>query len=333
MANTKPAADEPEIIRDILDRGGRTLIHVYQCGCVTKGMEGRETVDMEELIRAGAVGFTDDGRPLTDVGVARSAMEKAAALGVPLSFHEEDPAYIENNGINAGEISERLGIGGSDRRAEISMIERDMELALETGAVVNIQHISTAEGVELVRQALKKDGERRIHAEACPHHFTLTQEAVEQWGALAKMNPPLRTERDRQAIIEGLRDGTIDIIATDHAPHSEEEKKRPLTQAPSGIIGLETSLALGITSLVESGQLTLMELLEKMTVNPARLYGLEAGYIAPGGPADIVIFDPKEEWVFTKKDIRSKSCNTPFVGRRLTGRVKAVVCGGFIVYH
>ena len=247
---------------------------------------------------------------------------------MPISFHEENPAFIQNNGINAGRASAHFGIGGSDRQAEIDMVERDVRLAEETGACVVIQHISTKEAVELVRQARQKGAD--VHAEATPHHFTLTEEAAIQYGTLAKMNPPLREEADRQAIIEGLADGTIDMIATDHAPHSAEEKAKPVTEAPSGIIGLETSLALGISGLVDTGRLTLMQLTDRMSLAPARLYGLDAGYLAEGGPADLVLFNPAEEW--TPERFYSRSQNSPFVGKTLKGKIHATICRGRVVY-
>ncbi len=332
MANTKPVADTAEIVKYVMDKGNDTGIHVYQAGAITLGLKGQELTDMEELMKAGAPGFTDDGIPILDEKIVREAMEKAAVLNVPLSFHEEDPAYIACNGVNHGKASEHYGTEGSDRKAEITLIERDLEIALETKARVNVQHISTKEGVELVRQAVKKEaGDRRIHAEACPHHFSLTEEAVIEHGTLARVNPPLRTEEDRQAVIAGLMDGTIDLIATDHAPHATEEKAKPMSEAPSGMIGLETALALGITNLVEGAGMSLMDMLEKMTINPAMLYNLDCGYVAEGGPADLVIFDPDEVWTVTD-EFKSKSKNSPFVGMELKGRVKAVICGGQIVY-
>ena len=248
---------------------------------------------------------------------------------MPISFHEENPAFIVNNGINAGAVSQKLGLGGSDRQAEIDMVRRDLSIALETGADIVIQHISAKEAVELVRQARRKSP--RIHAEATPHHFTLTEEAVLEYGTLAKMNPPLRTEEDREAIIQGLKDGTLDLIATDHAPHAAEEKQKEFAKAPSGIIGLETALPLGITQLTDTGRLTLLELLACMTVNPARLYHLDAGYLAEDGPADLVLFDPKEEW--TPEHFCSKSQNSPFLNRTMKGRVRYTVCGGTVVYE
>lgn len=328
MANTKPTVDNEETLRYVLEKGRSTGIRVESCCAVTKGLQGQKLTDMSALLRAGAVGFTDDGIPILSEQMAKQAMEQAQRLGTVLSFHEEDPAYIHNNGINAGKASEHYGIGGSPREAEITMVERDIRLAEKTGAAICIQHISARESVELIRQAKKRGV--HVHAEATPHHFTLTEEAAIRYGTLAKMNPPLREEADRLAIIEGLKDGTIDIIATDHAPHSREEKDRPITEAPSGIIGLETLLPLGITSLVETGQLTVMELLRRMTCNPAKLYGLDRGYLAEGAVADLVLFDPKEE--YEVRGFASKSCNSPFLGWKLTGKVAATICDGKIIY-
>ncbi|MDL2301165.1 dihydroorotase [Lachnospiraceae bacterium OttesenSCG-928-D06] len=335
MANTKPVIDQAEVLKEVLEKGAKTGIRVYSCSTVTKGMQGKELVPMEELAECGAVGFTDDGMPLMDRNLVREAMERAAALKMPISFHEEDPNLIENNGVNAGAASAYYGIGGSKRDAETQMIERDLEMALETGACINIQHISTREGVELIRKAKRaaqtKNLKASIHGEATPHHFSLTEEAVITYGTLAKMNPPLREEADRMAIIEGLKDGTIDLIATDHAPHSQEEKSLPITEAPSGIIGLETSLALGITNLVEPEYLTLKELLQKMSTNPADMYGLDAGYLAEGGPGDLVLIhcDLEEE----VGNYASKSCNTPFTGQGLKGIVEKTICGGKVIYE
>lgn len=328
MANTKPVIDNAETLTYVLDKGKETGIHVLSCACVTKGMQGKELVDMDGLRVAGAAGFTDDGIPILDEEVLKAALSKAEELQVPVSLHEEDPKLIANNGINRGPVSEKLGIGGSPAEAEITMVERDCRLAEETGASVNIQHISTAGAVEAVR-ASKKRGSH-VTAEAAPHHFTLTDEAVLTYDTLAKMNPPLRTERDRQAVIEGLKDGTIDMIATDHAPHSIDEKSKPLTEAPSGIIGLETSLALGITELVKPGHLTLLELMRKMSQNPAALYHLPCQGITEGAPADLVIFDADEEWKV--ESFRSKAVNSPFKGWTLTGRVHYTICEGKIVY-
>lgn len=329
MANTRPCVDNRETLRYVLEKGSHTSVHVKSCANVTMGMKGEELTDMAGLLAEGAAGFTDDGIPLLKEETARKAMETAAALGVPISFHEENPAFIENNGINRGKASAYYGIGGSDRQAEIDMIARDVRLAEETGASVVIQHISTREGVALVREAKRRGAD--VHAEAAPHHFTLTEEAVIRYGSLAKMNPPLREEADRQAIIEGLQDNTIDMIATDHAPHTAQEKQKPLTEAPSGIIGLETSLSLGIMELVDTGKLTLSQLLERLSLAPARLYRLDAGYLAEGGPADLILFNDKETWKAER--FYSKSANTPFLGRELKGRIHYTICAGRIAYR
>lgn len=368
MANTKPTVDNEETLRYVIDKGSETDIHVLTCASITKGLQGKELVDMDYLKSKGAVGFTDDGIPIMDEEMVITAMKKAKELDVPLSFHEENPELITNNGVNRGKASSHYEIEGSPRAAEIDMIYRDLELAGELDAPINIQHISTREGVELVRQKkiemtkkkniplpLPKSSENmtditntsdfnksvtqmipmdvaqviNIHAEATPHHFSLTEDAVIEHGTMAKMNPPLRTEEDRQAIIQGLKDNTIDIIATDHAPHSAEEKGKPITDAPSGIIGLETALPLGVTNLVKEGHLTYMQLLEKMTINPAVMYHLDCGYIAEDGPADLVIFNENE---YVVKDFSSKSSNSPFVNKTLIGEIQYTICDGKIVY-
>lgn len=329
MANTRPCVDNEETLSYVLEKGRRTGIHIHSCVNVSKQMKGEELTDMESLSRAGAAGFTDDGIPLLDEGLVQEAMVRAGKLKKPISFHEENPALIKNNGIHAGESSAYYGIGGSPREAEISMVERDLQLAQGTGAKVVIQHISTKEAVELVRQAKEKGID--VHAEATPHHFTLTQQAVIEKGTMAKMNPPLREEADRLAIIAGLADGTIDLIATDHAPHAAEEKERPVTEAPSGIIGLETALSLGIRELVEKGYLTLPQLLHRMSTAPCRLYELDGGVIKEGAAADLVLFAPEEHWIVGK--FVSRSSNSPFVGEELPGVIHKTICGGKIVYE
>lgn len=365
MANTKPVIDNPDTLQYVLDRASQTDIHVLTCASITKELRGRELTNMEYLKSLGAVGFTDDGIPILQESVVTKAMEKAKELNVPLSFHEENPELIINNGINRGKASEYFDIGGSPRAAEIDLIARDLSLATKLDAPINIQHISTREGVELVRQAklecienqgltlpLPKLNENmtaieeldksstqiipaeiarklNIHAEATPHHFTLTEDAVIEHGTLAKMNPPLRTEQDRQAIIRGLKDNTIDIIATDHAPHSATEKAKPITEAPSGIIGLETAFSLGVTHLVKEGHLSYMELLEKMTVNPATMYHLDCGYIAENGPADLILFNENS---YTVNEFSSKSSNSPFKGETLIGQIQYTIASGKVVY-
>lgn len=330
MANTKPVVDNEETLAYVLEKGRKTDIHVESCVNVTKGMKGEELVDVEALLKVGAVGITDDGVPLLDEELARRAMDLSARFDVPISFHEEDPAYIENNGVNRGKASAHFGIGGSDRMAEISLVKRDLELALETGANMNVQHISSKEAVELVRQAKKRPGGERIHAEATPHHFALTEDAVCKYGTLAKMNPPLREEEDRRAIVEGIADGTIDLIATDHAPHSKEEKEKSITEAPSGIIGLETALSLAIEYLAENGEIPYSTIISAMSVNPARLYHLPAGSIKEGEVADLVLFDPAATW--KAEQFVSKSSNSPFLGRTMRGKVCYTICEGRIIY-
>ncbi|WMJ77976.1 MULTISPECIES: dihydroorotase [unclassified Sedimentibacter] len=328
MANTKPAIDNIDTMEYVLKKAEESPINVLQTAAITKGLKGVELTDMSTLSRSGAAGFTDDGFPLMNSEIVLKAMEAAKKLNVPVSFHEEDPNLVINAGINEGKISKALNIKGASHLAEDVMIARDCLLALKTKAKVNIQHVSSGEAVDIIRYAKSKGAD--IYAEACPHHFVLTEEDVLKYGTNAKMNPPLRTETDKSALIEGLKDGTINIIATDHAPHSFDEKQAEFTSAPSGIIGLETALALGITYLVRNNKLTLMELLEKMTVNPANLYNLTSGRIKEGLAADLLIFDFNEKWV--ADNFYSKSKNSPFIGWELYGKVKYTICAGETVY-
>ena len=331
MANTKPPVDNVETLEYVIQEGKKTPINVLTAANITVGMKGQELTDMELLKAHGAAGFTDDGIPLKDAALVKKAMEEAVRLNVPLSFHEEDPSLITNNGINRGAVSEALGIGGSPAAAEDVMVARDCMLAIHTGATVDIQHISSGRSVRMVE--LAKQLGAHVMAEVTPHHFSLDESAVLKHGSLAKMNPPLRTLEDKQEILRGLKEGIIDIIATDHAPHSAEEKGRPLTQAPSGIIGLEPALSLGITNLVDTGCLTMVQLMEKMSLNPAILYRLEEhkGWIGKGADADLVIFDPDASW--TVENFQSKSSNSPFVGETLKGVVKYTICGGEIAWE
>ena len=329
MANTKPPVDTPETLRYCLERGRQTGIRMEQAACLTAGMRGKELTDMDQLAAAGAAAFTDDGVPVMDEKLLLQAMRIAKRLDMTISLHEEDPLLIKGAGVNKGEVSKQLGYGGAEAAAEDVMVARDCMLALHTGARVCIQHISSANSVEIVRTAKKLGAD--VHAEATPHHFTLTEKAVLIYGANARMNPPLRTEKDRLAIIEGLRDGTIDMIVTDHAPHSREEKDQPIAQAPSGIIGLETSLGLAIRSLVEPGYLTMMEVLRLMSTNPALLYRMEPASVRERAAADLVIFRRDEEW--TVDSFASKAANSPFAGWKLPGRIHYTICGGNIVWE
>lgn len=329
MANTKPVVDNPDTLDYVIAEGRKTGIHVLSAATITKGMKGEALTDMETLKLHGAAGFTDDGMPIKDPLLVEAAMREAVRLNVPLSFHEEDPAFITDHGINRGAVSGQLGIDGSPALAEDVMIARDCMLALHTGATVDIQHISSGNSVRMIQ--LAKELGANVMAEVTPHHFSLDETAVLKHGALAKMNPPLRTAQDREQIIRGLSDGTIEIIATDHAPHSAEEKNKPLTQAPSGIIGLETALALGITHLVRPGHLTILQLMEKMSLNPAALYRLDKGWLGEGADADLVIFDEHEQWI--AGNYASKSSNSPFTGEQLYGKVKYTICNGVVVYE
>lgn len=329
MANTKPTVDNLETLKYIQDKAAKTGIHILQASTITKSLQGKELVDMDAMANAGACGFTDDGIPILNEKILVEAMEKARELDLPVSLHEEDPAFIIRPGVNQGTVSEKLGYGGASRTAEDVMVARDVILALHTGASVCIQHISSGNSVEFVRTAKKLGAD--VHAEATPHHFTLTEDAVLEYGALARMNPPLRTEKDRQEIIEGIKDGTIDMIVTDHAPHSMEEKAKPLADAPSGITGLETSLSLGIKSLVQPGHISLMKLMELMSKNPAEFYRMEPASITEGAVADLVIFGENELWTVDK--FASKASNSPFKGWELPGKVHFTICDGNIVYE
>ncbi len=337
MANTNPAVDRIERLLSVREKTARVPINVYQASSITEDRKGGSLVDIKSLFREGVRLFTDDGSPIMDEALVREAMELSSSLGAVLSFHEEDPKYIGTAGINQGSKAsnalekKETGYRGADRLAEITMVERDLKLALETGCIIDIQHVSAAESVDLIRSAKERDSRALIHAEATPNHFSLTEDAVLEYGALAKINPPLRTERDRQAIIRGLAEGTIDLIATDHAPHTMDEKKRPLDRAPSGIIGLETAFSLGLKNLVEPGHLTLSQLIAKMSLNPALMLGLRAGNIKEGYPADLVLLNTASDTKYSA--FKSRSSNTPFFNKTLPGAVCMTICRGNTVYR
>lgn len=328
MANTNPIVDNVETLNYILEKAKNEKINVLQTCAITKDFKGQELVDMKTLKESGAIGFTDDGLPIMDSDIILKAMNTAKELDMPLSFHEEDPSLIVNPGVNAGKIAEKLNLEGAKSVAEDVLVARDCMIAINTGCKVNIQHISSKVAVETVKMAKKLGA--NVYAEATPHHFSLTEEDVLIYGTNAKMNPPLRTNDDKMAIIEGLKDNTIEIIATDHAPHTFDEKNIEFHKAPSGIIGLETALSLGITNLVKKNYLTLPHLIQKMTINPAKLYNLESGVIKEGRNADFVIFDKDEEVVYN--NFYSKSSNTPFKGEKLFGKIKYTICNGEVVY-
>ncbi len=327
MANTNPKIDSVENLNYVLDKSKKAEINIFQEAALTYDFK-EKIVDMEALFSAGAAGFTNDGVPVMSTNVLREAMLRAKKLGAIIALHEEDNSLIGTHGINDGLISEKLGLKGAPRVSEDLMVSRDCMLALETGATIDIQHISSGNSVDIVRH-MKSMG-ANIIAEVTPHHFTLTEDAVLKYGTLAKMNPPLRTENDRQKILSGLADDTIEIIATDHAPHTFDEKNTEFKKAPSGIIGLETALPLSITELVNKDILNMSHMLSKLTINPSRYYNLDRGDISLGKIADICIFDPNEK--YTVKEFKSKSKNSPFTNWELYGKVKYTICGGKIVY-
>lgn len=324
MANTLPTCDTPEIIRYVTDKAKDCPVEVLQAGAVTKGLKGQELTDFAALKAAGAPCLTDDGINLTSAGLCRAAMEQAAALGILLSFHEEEPSLVPSPGVNYGSAAaQQFGVPGAMASAETAMIARDIALALDTGARVLFQHVSSAQSAALIR-AGKALG-AKIYAEVTPHHLSLTEDDVPAHGTYARMNPPLRKEADRQALIDALADGTIDMIATDHAPHTAEEKAREFAKAPSGITGLETAFSVCNTYLVKTGRLTPMQLIEKMSKAPAEVYGLTGRAVAAGHFARLVLLDWDSEMIY--KTYKSKAINTPYTGMPLTGAPRAIVTG------
>ena len=328
MANTRPVMDSKELIEDFVKRASELKINVYTVSALTKGFKGSEIVNMEENLEAGAVAFTDDGIPDMRTDIVKAAMEKAKDLEAVISFHEEDPSLIKENGVNHGKVSEELNIYGSPRTAEDVMVARDGALSLYTGAKVVIQHISSGVSVDLVR--FYKSHGAKLYAEVTPHHFTLTEDAVLEHGTRAKMNPPLRTEEDREKILKGIADGTIDMIATDHAPHTKEEKDREITKAPSGITGLETSFSLANMHLLKKGIIDLKKLVEIMSTNAAKLYNIPGGEIKVGEESDFVIFDTTTKWKY--EESLSKSKNTPFLNEEMEGKIWMSFAKGKIAY-
>lgn len=331
MPNTRPATDCPEIVGLVREKAASTGVNVLPAGAVTVGQKGQELTDFAALKAAGVPALTDDGVPIQDQALLRQAMLRAKELDLPLLDHCEDRDMVQNYAVNEGEVSRALGLPGRPAIAEELQIMRDVMLAEETGAHVHICHISTAKGVDIVRQAKARGV--RVTCETCPQYFTLTEDEVLRQGAMARVNPPLRTQADVEAIRAGLIDGTIDAIVTDHAPHTAEEKARPLPDAPSGMVGLETSLALALTGLYHSGLLPLSRVLALMSASPAALLGLDKGTLAVGRDADIVLFAPDEEWTIDKNRFATKGRNTPFHGRTVRGKVKYTISRGNIIYQ
>ncbi|MFW5458331.1 dihydroorotase [Streptococcus hyovaginalis] len=331
MANTNPTISTVETLTEVLASAAKEKIHIKSNASVTLNFDGENLTDFEGLLKAGAVGVSDDGIPLENSGVVRAAFKKAKALDMVIALHEEDPNLNGILGLNESVAREHFGCGGARGVAEYSMIARDAMIAYEVGNQFHVQHLSKAESVKVV--GFVRELGANVTAEVSPQHFSKTESLLLEKGANAKMNPPLRLESDRLAVIEGLKSGVISIIATDHAPHHQDEKTvDDVTKAPSGMTGLETSLSLGLTYLVEAGHLSLVDLLTKMTLNPAKLYGFDAGYLAENGPADLVIFSDHDKRTISDT-FYSKASNSPFVGETLTGKVYYTICDGKIVYQ
>jgi dihydroorotase len=331
MPNTIPVNDNQAITEFMLEQAQAAgNARVFPVGAITKGSEGKELSEIGDLRRAGCVAISDDGLPVMNSLVMRRAMEYALAFDLPVIDHCEDLHLSEGGCMNEGFVSTQLGLQGIPSAAEDIMVARNLALAELTGARLHLAHVSTAGSVRMVREAKARG--IRVTAEVCPHHFTLTEEAVRGFNTLAKMNPPLRAWHDVQAIKEGLRDGTIDVIATDHAPHAAQEKQQEFAAAPNGIVGLETALPLTLT-LVEEGLLSLENAIAKLTTEPARAFGLNVGTLAPGAKADLAVIDQTTSWEVDPSRFRSKSRNTPFAGWKVKGRVQLTIVDGRIVYQ
>jgi dihydroorotase len=319
MPNTDPPTDNAEVVEFLIERCRDLLVDVFPIAAVTKGRAGIELTEMADLVNAGAVAFSDDGDPVATAEILRRAMEYAKMFDVPIIDHCEEKSLSKNGSMNEGAVSTRLGLTGMPSISEEIIVARDIEVAEFTKGKLHIAHISTAGAVEMVRQAKKRGVP--VTCEVMPHHFTLNDEAVLSYDTNTKMNPPLRTQQDVEAMLAGLKDGTIDVIATDHAPHAVEEKEVEFGAAPFGIVGLETALGLVISRLVETGTLNLIQAIVKMTANPARILKLERGFFKKGSPASLTIFDPKAEWTVDRRKFKSKSKNTPFHNWKLKGKV------------
>ena len=331
MPNTNPVNDNQAITEFMLDRARAAgLANIFPIGAITKGSEGKELAEIGDLRRAGCVAISDDGKPVMNSLVMRRAMEYALAFDVPVVDHCEDLHLAEGGCMNEGTISTELGLPGMPAAAEDVMVARNVALAELTGARLHLAHISTEGSVRMVREA--KSRGLKVTAEACPHHFTITEEVVRGYNTYAKMNPPLRTWKDVQAIKQGLRDGTIDVIATDHAPHATQEKQLGFTEAPFGIVGLETALPLTF-ALVDEGVLSLESAVDKLSTAPAKAFGLAKGTLAAGADADVTVVDQQAQWEIDPAKFRSKSRNTPFAGWKVKGRVTTTIVGGRVVFE
>ena len=332
MPNTEPVTDNQAavgfIIRQAMRAGGA---RVYPIGAISVGQKGESLAEFGEMVGAGAVAVSDDGKPVVSAQLMRTALEYAQAFNIPVIDHCEEPTLAHGGSMNEGFLSARLGLRGIPSEAEEIMVIRDILLARRTGGHVHLAHMSTKGSVELIRWG--KERGIRVTAEVTPHHLTLTEDAVEGYDTHAKMNPPLRTQADVDALRDALRDGTIDVIATDHAPHHYDAKEREFADAPFGIVGLETALALVVTELVDGGVIDFATLVDRMATRPARLFGLPGGSLRAGGVADVTVFDPKLEWIVDPAAFLSKGRNTPYAGRKLRGRTLATIVGGRLAYR
>jgi dihydroorotase len=332
MPNTDPVTDNQAAVGFIIRQAARAgAARVYPIGAISLGQRGEALAEFGEMVGAGAVAVSDDGKPVASAHLMRTALEYARTFGIPVADHCEEPTLANGGAMNEGIVSARLGLKGVPNEAEEIMAIRDILLARRTGGHVHLCHMSTRGSVELIRWGK----ERRINvtAEVCPHHLSLTEDAVEGYETNAKMNPPLRTAADVSAIQHAVRDGTIDVIATDHAPHHYDEKEREFADAPNGIVGLETALAVNLTWLVAPGIIDLATLVEKMSCAPARIFHLPGGTLRKGNVADVTVFDPESEWTVDPSRFRSKGRNTPYTGKKLRGRVHATIVDGRIIHR
>ncbi|MCR4946631.1 MAG: dihydroorotase [Lachnospiraceae bacterium] len=334
MPNTKPPIDNADQFLYVDNKAkALTRVHVYQAGCLTKGMEGKELSDIDGMAKAGCIAFSEDGKSVMNTGLTVAAMKKLKEIDAPFLDHCEDITLRGDGCMNEDENAERLGLPGISNAVENVIAIRDIYLSGDIGSRLHLCHCSTKESVAIVRGA-KKEG-IKVTAEVCPHHFALTSDAIErgQFMTNYKMNPPLRTQADVDALIQGLKDDVIDVIATDHAPHTADDKNEKFERAPFGIVGLETAAALVYTKLVDTEILTPVQMAAKMSTNPAKILNVAGGSLDVGSPADVVIFDPKAVWTVDKTKFKSKSRNTPFDGMELKGKVVRTIAGGDTIYE
>jgi dihydroorotase len=327
MPNTDPPIDDPAAVGFVRAAGARAGgARVSPVGAASLALKGEQMTEVGELVAAGAVAVTDDGHPIWDGSLMRRLLEYTQTFGIPVVQHAEDPVLSAGGVMNEGTVATALGLRGIPNASEAAIVARDLYLAELTGGHLHVQHVSTREAVDLIESARSRGA--HVTAEVTPHHLALTEEAVRGYRTEAKMNPPLRTEADRDALRSGLAEGVIDAIATDHAPHHYQGKEREFDDAPFGVVGLETALGVCMSELVQTGILSLSDMVDRLSCGPARIMGLEGGTLRPGSPADIVVFDPEERWTVDPAQFRSKSRNTPFAGRELRGRVRRTIVGG-----